>query len=64
MAHGVGVLRRSRPLQKWLLATMGEGTKLYKTAKAMYEEGRRDGDTTRLRWAAQTFGWAVRLVMT
>ena len=60
MAHGVGVLRRSRAQQHVLLATLGHGGKLYRKGKAQYAEGMRGGDETRLRWAAQIFLWAVR----
>ena len=60
MAHGTGVIRRTRPIQKILLATIGVGKHLYRTAKKQYEEGRSLGDQTRLRWAAQILQWAVR----
>ena len=49
MAHGAGFVRRTRPMQKVLLATLGVGRKLYRIAKGMYEEGRATEDKTRLR---------------
>jgi len=64
MAYGAGTVRRSRPTQRVLLATMGRGSKLYAIAKRCYEEGRggegRDSDGLRLRWAAQILNWCVR----
>ena len=60
MAHGAGIIRRSLQLQQVLLATIGRGQKLYRTAKRCYEEGSATGDSTRLRWAAQILSWAAR----
>ncbi|KOO25235.1 hypothetical protein Ctob_002682 [Chrysochromulina tobinii] len=64
MAYGAGTVRRSRPTQRVLLATIGRGSKLYTIAKRCYEEGRggegRDSDGLRLRWAAQILNWCVR----
>jgi hypothetical protein len=58
MAYGAGTVRRSRPTQRVLLATIGRGSKLYAIAKRCYEEGRggegRDSDGLRLRWARQS----------
>ena len=39
MAHGQGILRRSKPMQTTLLASIGIGAKLYAIAKGCYEEG-------------------------
>ena len=64
MAYGAGTVRRSRPTQRVLLATIGRGSKLYAIAKRCYEVGRggegRDSDGLRLRWAAQILSWCVR----
>jgi len=60
LAHGTGLVRRSRPFQRILRATIGHGKSGYKIAKACYEEGRSTGDDTRLRWASQILHWCVR----
>ena len=60
MAQGSGAIRRSRSAQRMLLATLGEGSHVYKLAKACYEEGKSSGDETRLRWSAQMLRHCVR----
>ena len=60
MEFAPDVLRRARPIERTLRATLGEGEKLYALASAAYKEGRASGDETRLRWAAQILRQCVR----